>query len=219
MNDGYRSYSRPEMQKFLPSRRRTVLEVGCGEGRFSAAIEGAVETWGIEPDPEAAERAAGRLHHVLSGSFEQEKDKLPREYFDAIVCNDVIEHMVDHDQFLEDIKAFLSPGGSLVASVPNVRHYQNLFELVVARDWHYREAGTLDRTHLRFFTERSLRRAFEQHGYRIDLLAGINGGIKFGWSKWRLAQSLFAYAAIAGSLGRSRDIMYPQFAVRAEVSR
>ena len=218
MTDGYRGHSRPEMQRFLPTRRRTGLEIWRGEGRFCAAIKDAAETWGIEPDAEAAERAAHRLQRVLFGSFRNVKDRLPRGQFDIIVCNGVIEYMTDHDQFLEEAKAFLTFGGVLVASVPNVRHYQNLFELIFARDWHSCDAGTLDRTHLRFFTERSLRRTFEQRGYQIDVLSGINWGIKFGRSRWRLGPSLLACAAIVGSFGAFSDIRYPQFAIVARVA-
>jgi hypothetical protein len=50
----------------------------------------------------------------------------------------------------------------------------NLFELMIKRDWEYKDEGTLDRTHLRFFTERSLRRFLAASGYRIDRLEGIN---------------------------------------------
>ena len=158
MTDNYRSSDRHEMLAFLPERRSTILEIGCGEGRFSASIPGATETWGVEPDERAVALASRRLSHVLQGTFDQVKGRLPQRHFDVIICNDVIEHMTDHDSFLEDIKAFLSPGGALVASIPNVRYYQNLFELIVACDWEYRSSGILDRTHLRFFSERSLRR-------------------------------------------------------------
>lgn len=218
MSDWYRGSERPEMLALIPARRSTVLEVGCGEGRFAASIPGVTETWGVEPDAGAAAIAGRRLSHVLQSTFDAAKEKLPQAYFDVIVCNDVIEHLVDHDQFLEDAKVLLATGGVLVASIPNVRHYLNLFELLVARDWEYREAGILDRTHLRFFTARSLRRTLRQHGYRIDLFRGINGGIRVRWSKWGLMTALFGYLMIALSLGRSRDIIHPQFAVRASIT-
>jgi len=215
VTDNYRSLDRRDMLSLIPERRSTVLEVGCGEGRFAASIPGVIETWGIEPDPRAARLASTRLSHVLSTTFEQAKEVLPKKYFDVIVCNDVIEHMADHDRFLEDAKALLSAGGALVASIPNVRFYRNLFELIVARDWEYRDTGILDRTHLRFFTERSLRRTLAQHGYRIEKFHGINGGIEFKWSIWSICNFLFAYALIAVSLGRFRDIAFLQFATCA----
>jgi len=203
------------MLSFIPERRRTVLEVGCGLGRFAASIPGVAEAWGVEPNEDAAEVAKGQLYRVIQATFDVARKDLPANYFDVVVCNDVIEHMIDHDQFLEDAKTLLTPGGVLVASIPNVRFYLNLFELVCARDWEYREAGILDRTHLRFFTERSLRRTLDQHGYRIEDLRGINGGLKFERTKWGIATYLFGYGLIALSFGRFRDIAFQQFAVRA----
>jgi SAM-dependent methyltransferase len=211
----YRALARPEMLPFVPARRDRVLEVGCGQGRFIAAIPDVTERWGIEPDAAAAAAAQTRLTRVIAAPFDDARPMLPCHYFDIVICNDVIEHMVDHDRFLEEVKDFLAPGGALVASIPNVRYYLNLFELIVARDWEYRDWGILDRTHLRFFTERSLRRTLAQHGWRIEVLAGINGGIRFGWNRWDLATSLAAYATLALGFGRFGDIRHQQFAVRA----
>lgn len=80
---------------------------------------------------------------------------LPDQHFDMVICNDVIEHMVDHDHFLEHIKTKMRPGACIVGSIPNVRHLTALFKLLVAKDWPYSASGILDRTHLRFFTENS----------------------------------------------------------------
>ena len=203
------------MHVFLPPNRRRVLDVGCSQGRFGASVPGVQEVWGIEPDAEAAEIAASRLHKVIHGTFESARAGLPRAYFDLVVCNDVIEHMPDHDSFLRDIKDHIAPGGALVGSIPNVRHYRNLVNVAVLRDWEYEAFGILDRTHLRFFTEKSLRRTLEQAGFRIERFEGINGGIAFAWSAWPLFYWLVAHAMIVLSLGKHRDIRHLQFGFRA----
>ena len=53
----YYSSRRPEMRRFLPDTYSRVLEVGCGEGRFSAHLSGYSELWGVEPSGDAAMRA------------------------------------------------------------------------------------------------------------------------------------------------------------------
>lgn len=213
--DRYRAAYRPEMLPFIPERRATLLEIGCGEGRFAASIPGVSEAWGVEPDPHAAAAAGSRLFRVVQAPFEIARDQLPRNHFDVVVCNDVIEHLTDHDRFFEDIKGYLSDGGVLVASLPNVRFYRNLIELIFARDWEYRDSGILDRTHLRFFTERSLRRTLGQHGYSTEKFEGINSGFWFGWSKWGVVSAIFSYGLIIASLGKAVDIKFQQFAFRA----
>jgi 2-polyprenyl-3-methyl-5-hydroxy-6-metoxy-1,4-benzoquinol methylase len=209
---------RAEMLGLLPERYRTVLEIGCDEGDFAARLPG--EVWGVEPQAEAATIAAGRLHRVLVGTFEATRGELPENYFDVVVCNDVIEHMVDHDTFLREIRAYIAPGGVLIGSVPNMRHYRALFELLVLRDWHYRDSGVLDRTHLRWFTARSLRRSLTRAGFTIERFHGINGGIpfapagKFALSRQHLPHALFGWALIVLTLGVWRDIRFMQLAFR-----
>lgn len=213
--------TRDEMLAFLPERYSHVLEIGCDEGDFAARLPG--EVWGIEPDPDAAVIAAKRLHRVLAGTFEATRAALPPGYFDVVVCNDVIEHMPDHDRFLREIGAYIAPGGVLVGSVPNMRHYRALFELLVLRDWDYRDTGVLDRTHLRWFTARSLRRSLERAGFAIERFEGINGGIRFAptggfaLSRQHLPHALFGWALIVLTLGRWRDISCMQFAFRARL--
>jgi 2-polyprenyl-3-methyl-5-hydroxy-6-metoxy-1,4-benzoquinol methylase len=210
--------SRAEMLALLPEHFSTVLEIGCDEGDFAARLPG--EVWGVEPHAEAATIAAGRLHRVLVGTFEATRAALPEKHFDVVVCNDVIEHMADHDAFLREIRGYIAPGGVLIGSVPNMRHYRALFELLVLRDWDYRDSGVLDRTHLRWFTARSLRRSLVRAGFAIERFQGINGGIRFGpagrfgLSRQRLPHALFGWALIVLTLGAWRDIRFMQFAFR-----
>jgi 2-polyprenyl-3-methyl-5-hydroxy-6-metoxy-1,4-benzoquinol methylase len=212
---------RAEMLAFMPERYGTVLEIGCDEGDFAARLHG--EVWGIEPGADAAAIAAGRLHRVLVGTFEAARAALPLGYFDVVVCNDVIEHMPDHDRFLREIRAYIAPGGVLIGSVPNMRHYRALCELLVLRDWDYRDTGVLDRTHLRWFTARSLRRSLERAGFAIERFQGINGGLRltqsggFALSRQHLPHALFGWALVVLTLGSWRDIGFMQFAFRARL--
>ena len=114
-----------------------------------------------------------------------------------------------------EIRKYIAPGGVIVGSIPNVRYHKNLFNLLFAKDWEYMDWGILDRTHFRFFTEKSLRRSLSSAGFEVEDFRGINGGIEFGLSKWKLAYSLFAMLSIALSLGYFNDIKHQQFAFRA----
>ena len=171
------------MSKFLPDTHARVLEVGCGAGGFYDHLRQPCEVWGVEPNPQAAKAAALKMHRVLVGRYDLLADQLPDQYFDMIVCNDVIEHMDDHDAFLEAIKKKMRPGGCIVGSIPNVRHITALFKLLITKDWKYSESGILDRTHLRFFTEKSLRRTLLEHGYAIEKFSGVGSIITNGISR------------------------------------
>lgn len=167
--DWYYSSSRKQMLAFVPSTARWILDVGCAEGKFGALLKERLgaEVWGIEYEPAAAEKARKRLDHVLTGDVLELIETLEAEKFDCLTLLDVIEHLADPFTLLKSVKRILSKDGCLVLSVPNVLHISNLYRLLVEKDWHYIDHGILDRTHLRFFTKKSLIRTLNSHGYQI----------------------------------------------------
>jgi hypothetical protein len=112
--------------------------------------------------------------------------------------------MVEPELGLEAAKARLTPGGVIVASMPNVRHVSVLRDLVVRGDFPYSELGILDRTHLRFFTRRSMERMFAACGFAVQQLSGIGMQRRYKPVSW-----------LAGHL--ADDFLYPQYAVVAAV--
>lgn len=210
----YFKHMRPEMQEFVPAQRRRVLDIGCSEGRFSASLPGVEERWGIEPSP-AARDARTRLDRVFESTFEEAQPDLPLKYFDVVVCNDVIEHMPDHARFLRDIQHHIAPGGMLVGSVPNVRYYENLFQFLLEKDWHYRDHGILDRTHMAFFTEKSLRHTLERSGFKVVAMRGINSVRWPGGSGRSRLYAAAAHGLSALSFGYFSDVLHLQFGFQA----
>ncbi|MFZ2224232.1 MAG: class I SAM-dependent methyltransferase [Candidatus Deferrimicrobium sp.] len=172
----YFRHPRPEMLAFLPSGAATALDVGCGEGVFGGLAKQRLraEVWGIERDRAAADAARSRIDRVLCGDLVLLVDELPDAYFDCIVFNDVLEHLADPFAILSRVKGKVSRHGVIVCSIPNVRYFYTLKGLLVDKQWKYEEDGVLDRTHLRFFTMRSVRDMFLALGYEVLTLQGIH---------------------------------------------
>jgi 2-polyprenyl-3-methyl-5-hydroxy-6-metoxy-1,4-benzoquinol methylase len=172
----YYSHTRPEMLPFIPATAKRVLDVGCSEGGFAAQLKQILgaEVWGIELNPSVAERARQKLDRVLAGDIGEQLEQLPDGYFDCVTFNDVLEHLVDPYRILLALKQKLSPDGVIVASIPNIRYFHTLFALVVRGEWRYEDEGILDKTHLRFFTKKSIIEMFETLGYRVIRIEGIN---------------------------------------------
>lgn len=209
----YYRHARPEVAPLLPRDVRRVLDVGCGAGAFAGHFAAGTEVWGIEPGA-AAEDAGKRLHRVLRGLYHEVEGELPAAHFDVIVCNDVIEHMADPDAFLRSARTKLAPGGCLVGSIPNVRFVKTLFGLLVLKDWRYEDAGVMDRTHLRFFTERSLRRLFREHGFAVQEMRGLNSALTLVRGAPSLAKAVVTMLLIAITLGAWADIRFQQWGFR-----
>ena len=198
---------REEMLKYVPANAQRILDVGCGGGRFGALLKAArpsTEVWGVEPEREAARDAASRLDRVLATPFDA-TTALPAAYFDAIVFNDSLEHFPDPFPPLMHCKSLLAAHGVIVCSIPNVRYISNLKHLLVDRDWRYEDFGVRDRTHLRFFTYRSILRTMDQAGFRVRSIAGINPA-PLNWRKSAFLLLLYPWVS---------DTRFQQFAVVA----
>ncbi len=198
----YYNYDRFEMLKFIPPDVKRVLDVGCAEGSFGKLLKSSMptEVWGVENYDEAAQKAEKVLDRVLTGNIENNEIELPDHYFDCIVFNDVLEHLSDPWRILRKIKNTLKDNGVIIASIPNVRYFRNIIDLLIHRNWEYVEAGIMDKTHLRFFTKKSMVKMFESCGYQIMTLEGIHGASY----KFNLLNMAF--------LNTIDDMRYAQFA-------
>jgi len=151
-----------------------VLDVGCDTGRFGEMLAGekGCEVHGIERDPSAAREAAHRLRRVHVRSVESADALAEVGTFDVILFLDVLEHIYDPWSVLRGAHDALRPGGQILTVVPNIAHISVLRRLVQGR-FDYEEHGTMDRTHIRWFTRGSLGRALSQSGFvraKVDVI-------------------------------------------------
>lgn len=172
----YHSQSRHEILQHIPGKVERILDVGCGEGWFLRLVKERdhAETWGIEVDEGASEIALKNCDQLIVGKIEDVIERMPNNYFDCISFNDVLEHLVNPEYVLKLITKKLNSNGIIVASLPNVRYIFNLYDLIIKKDWEYKDYGILDRTHLRFFTQKSATRFFENSGFNLIKCDGIN---------------------------------------------
>jgi 2-polyprenyl-3-methyl-5-hydroxy-6-metoxy-1,4-benzoquinol methylase len=138
-----------------------VLDVGSGEGAWAPELRdaGASELVALDPAEAAIARARGRYDRAIVGTIEEATlETLGGEPFDVIVAADVLEHLVDPWRALRIMRGWAREGALLAVSVPNLRFYRLLGNLVFRGDFEYEPWGVRDWTHLRWFTRRSLGR-------------------------------------------------------------
>ena len=153
----YHSHARAEIIPHLPSAPRRLLELGCAAGETVALIKTIhPELWtaGVELNNEAAETARKHFNIVWPGTVEETSwaAEIAPASLDVILCLDILEHLVDPWQQVQKLTPLLAANGRLIISVPNIRNLKFIMKLLLSGDFRYRDAGLLDRTHLRFFT-------------------------------------------------------------------
>ncbi len=165
----------------LLEKSNTYLEIGCGSGEIGKYVKHNNlyrELYGIEISDSSAELARQYFNHVYTGDLEEfDFSQLPNA--DTIVCGDVLEHLVDPWIIFTKIANLLAKDGSIIISVPNVRHIRVWLPLVVKGKFIYTSHGLLDKGHLRFFTLYSLLAMVEENGLYVEkILYNISSRMK-----------------------------------------
>ena len=203
---GYFRYRRPEIAPMIPPGIKRMLDVGCGAGQFSFALkqERGIETWGVEINQAAAKEAATKLDHVIHDDAVNALARLPPRHFDLITFLDVLEHVAHPQHLLRSALPLLSLGGCVLLSLPNIRFWNAIRKIVLDGDFPQEDEGVFDRTHLRWYTAKSMPRLVQESGYEIVQMQGING-IR--------SRKLMALNILTRS--RFEDCRFPQYAILA----
>ncbi|MGI5828252.1 MAG: class I SAM-dependent methyltransferase [Patescibacteria group bacterium] len=167
---GYYSQVRSDLFPFIAQGKHKILDVGCGEGKTLAELKKLGKAWytaGIDICPEAVARAKKVLDKALVGDIENISLPWAKDYFDYIILADVLEHLTDPWTTVHQLKKNLKNDGFLIVSVPNIRNITILKNLIFDKDWTYRDRGILDKTHLRFFTLKTIQALLKNEGFSI----------------------------------------------------
>lgn len=206
----YDDHGRPEVAALIPQGLGSALDVGCGPGGFGLSLRECLgaqaRVVGIEAmdDQAAVARVGHGFDRVYSGYYPQ---GIPayEEPFDLVCFNDVLEHLWDPWQILRETHNHLVPGGVVLAAIPSIQYLPELSRVVRGR-WDYTDGGTLDRTHVRFFTRATMVEMFEENGYEVEACVPANSMFRFRrYRRYRLLRPLI------------RDMEWMHFVIRARL--
>jgi ubiquinone/menaquinone biosynthesis C-methylase UbiE len=140
-------------------RGGSLLDAGCGMGDLMIRFP-TMHVEGVEIASAYLEVAAERHLQVKDELLEN----LPWEddVFDAVTCTDVLEHVLDVNSVMRELKRVLRPGGVIVARVPDMEPVA----------WN---GKTYEFVHLRIFDEGTLRLLFGLI-FDMDILDCLHDG-------------------------------------------
>lgn len=159
----YFSNVRIDVISLLPSNpRQKVLEVGAGAGSTLRYIKEkglAAEVMGVElmkiPGSDQDHHSIDRFQVA---NIEQEEIEATDEYFDVLICADVLEHLIDPWRMVNNLARYIKKDGLMIVSLPNIREWKASFKIVFGGDFAYLpdgQGGVMDKTHLRFFCKKN----------------------------------------------------------------
>lgn len=168
------------------------LDLGCGDGSFikllTQHIPG-IEAKGI--DIHKQENNPGIIQ------LDIEEDKLPFKdnYFDAVFCGELIEHLYDTDHLLDEIYRVLAPSGICVLTTPNLGFWFNRLTLLAGFQPISTEVSLKHRVgypikfwkseedkmagHIRPFTYKSIIQLIKLHGFKIKMTKGYGVDLQY----------------------------------------
>lgn len=110
---------------------RDILEIGCGRGWLSEKLSAYGKVIGIEPVSQVIKYAQKlfpgiEFHAELPGPFMK---KFPSKQFDLIVSSEVLEHVTDKKEFMQQIGDMLKPKGVVIITTPRLEHYDDFISV------------------------------------------------------------------------------------------
>ena len=151
----------------VPQGGGSVLELGPGPGAMTRVLlERGHRVTVVENDPEALEVLNALGVEVISGNLDGTDwlEAIAGRRFDAVLACDVLEHLRTPEEVLSRLSEFVAPMGQLVISVPNIA-YAGVVAAMRNGIFDYSDKGQLDRTHVRFFTKRSIEKVLLDCGW------------------------------------------------------
>lgn len=160
-----------------------VLDLGCGDGAAAAVATSynpGHRMAGIDWSASALQQAR---QHGLTVVRAGMGPRLPfaGEVADVVIMSELIEHLVDTDSVLDEVRRVLKPGGSLLLSTPNLAAWYNrglvafgvqpVFSEVSLRGV-YGRPGTQVAGHLRLFTSKALTGLLAARGFAVARVSG-----------------------------------------------
>ncbi len=165
----YYQAPREDLIQLLPEKVSSILDVGCALGGYGQRLKGlfpGIYLTGVELNPVMAKSATQFYDQIITSPVEEVSFNT---CFDLINCGDVLEHMQDPWSILKRFHELLTAKGYLITSIPNVGHWSIVRDLMQGR-FEYIPVGLLCITHIRWFTEESIKQALFETGFEIETL-------------------------------------------------
>lgn len=171
--------------KLNPINNQRIFEPGCGIGVLGSYIKNKfkVDVYGMELSKTAIKMAKSNGIKMKKGDLNNPWP-YKSSFFDYVVSSQVIEHIMDTDNFITESIRILKKGGYFYVSTPNLASWFNRLIFLFGYQPFFTEISNKDKTlglkftqsltqnraplgHIRVFTLKGLVDLLEYHGLKI----------------------------------------------------
>jgi SAM-dependent methyltransferase len=149
-----------------------VLDLGCGEGRHVHGLHmlDGVNVVGLDLDIPSLIKGRDGMDFLPAGSNaavtafvsgDAYRLPFPDNAFDAVICSEVLEHLIDYERALAEIARVLKPGGRFAPTVPTAWPERLCWMLAPGEGGYADQPGG----HVRIFQEADLRDRIVAKGF------------------------------------------------------
>ena len=150
-----------------------ILDIGCGGGQlldsFSRIPQ--IEVYGVDISEKALKMAIKKGYKAFLCDVETEKLPFNDNFFNIVVINDLLEHIINPDNLLRQVHRVLKNRSKLIISVPNVSCPASWFAQIFL-DLPPMHSARYKSVHVRDYTLRILRSILKLHGFRLRQVKG-----------------------------------------------
>ena len=163
----FKHSSHDKIIKLVPHNAR-VLDVGCASGYLASFLKlKNCHVTGVDNNPEYILEAKNYCDSVIL--LDITKEDLEGIY-DVIILGDLIEHTPNPELVLLKLRKNLPKWGVIIVSVPNIANVYARTKIILG-NFDYEDKGIFDKTHLRFFTIKTLKNLLKNTGYKVDSIS------------------------------------------------
>lgn len=169
---------------------KTILDLGCFAGNVgSIFLEKSNVVYGMDLALNALRTAKRKgLDVILADADEQ----LPfrANSFDVVFAGELIEHVLDVDFWLKEVKRVTRTDGDIVLTTPNMASLGRRLLLLTGKDPLTNVSWFSGAGHIRYFVKETLVSLLKENGLKIIELKSdiVNFSLKGGLSSVKLAQ-------------------------------
>ncbi|HEY3419533.1 MAG TPA: class I SAM-dependent methyltransferase [Methanomassiliicoccales archaeon] len=150
-----------------------MLDVGCGGGQLleNFCRKDNIEVHGIDISQEALRVSKNKGYCSVECDLEADNMPYPDSFFDVVVMNDLIEHIINPDRMLREARRVIKPEGSIIVCTPNVSHPVS-WAMQIVLDLPPMQSARYKSVHVRDFTLRILNKTLELNGLSVSKAQG-----------------------------------------------